>query len=106
MDEIIKDIQILRPDATPELLKLLINKAIVQIKFYLNKDISDNDIINKYKYALEQIVIDTIVFQNSMQFKNNAKSFSQGSSSVTFNNRVIMSDEVKSMLPTPFVRLV
>lgn len=111
MNEIIQDILLDFPDANQKKIELLINKAIFQIKTYLNKDFSDNQVIDKFKFAIEQIVLDTYAYQNSEQFKNNISKKQQGVRTIEYktlssNGRVIFSDEVKSMLPIPYVSLM
>lgn len=112
MNEIIQDLLIDLPKAPPNKLELLIKRAINQINNYLNKEFSENDAIKNFKYAIEQIVLDTYNYQNSRQFKEGILKMSEGDKSIEYNTqsvvtgRIAFTNEVKSMLPTPYVRLM
>lgn len=112
MNDIINDIKVIIKDMDDVHINLLCKKAIVQIRMYLNKDFTDDEIIEKFKYAIEQIAIDTYLFQKSEQFKTNISRISQGSRNIEFNTqsvvtgRIVFSSEVKSMLPKPFVKML
>lgn len=113
MEELINDLKIDLPDAPENKLKLLIKKATVQIRNYMNKDLSDTIIqtSDDYKYALEQIVIDTYLYQKTRHFKEGIVKMSEGNRSIEYKSnsntgKVILTEEVKTMLPTPFVRLM
>lgn len=108
MNEIIEDLKIDLPEVNNKKLTLLINKAINQIKKYLNKNFTDSEVIKNFKYAIEQIVLDTYLYQQSKKFKDGVVKVSEGEKSIEFSSieRIIFTDEVKSMLPTPYVRLM
>lgn len=111
MNEIIQDILLDFPEANPKKIELLIKKAVFQIKTYLNKDFSDNQVIDTFKFAVEQIVLDTYAYQNSEQFKKNISKMQQGARTIEYktlssNGRIIFSDEVKAMLPLPYIGLM
>ena len=59
MNEIIQDLLIDLPKAQISKLELLIKRAINQINNYLNKNFNESDSIKNFKYAIEQIVLDT-----------------------------------------------
>lgn len=112
MNEIIQDLLIDLPKAPPNKLELLIKRAINQINNYLNKEFSESDAIKNFKYAIEQIVLDTYNYQNSRQFKEGILKMSEGDKSIEYNTqsvvtgRIVFTNEVKSMLPPPYVRLM
>lgn len=111
MNEILQDLLIDLPKAPPNKLELLIKRAINQINNYLNKEFSENDAIKNFKYAIEQIVLDTYLYQQSKQHKEGIVRISEGERSIEYKStsstgRVIFTDEVKSMLPAPYVRLM
>lgn len=111
MNEIIRDLLIYIPKASSNKLELLIKRAIKQINNYLNKNFSENDSIKNFKYAIEQIVLDTYLYQQSKQYKDGVVRLTEGERSIEYKSisstgRVIFTDEVKAMLPTPYVRLM
>lgn len=112
MNEIIDDLTIDLPEANIKKLQLLVKKAINQIRLYLNKDFGDDEIIKKFNFAIEQIVLDTYNYQQSKQYKNGIVRMSEGDRSIEYNTqsvvtgRIVFTSEVKSMLPTPYVRLM
>ncbi|MGV1105808.1 phage head-tail connector protein [Clostridium perfringens] len=111
MNEIIQDLLIDIPKASPNKLELLIKRAINQINNYLNKNFNESDSIKNFKYAIEQIVLDTYLYQQSKQYKDGIVRITEGERSVEYKStsstgRVIFTDEVKAMLPTPYVRLM
>ncbi|MCR6516323.1 MAG: hypothetical protein ACRC1T_16945 [Clostridium chrysemydis] len=111
MEEIIKEILLEVPGEDDNKVQRLINKSIVQIRLYLNKNFSNEYIVKSFKYAIEQIVIDTLIYQKTDQYKSNISKIQQGARSIEYkslseNGRVIFSEEVKSMLPTPYVTLM
>lgn len=111
MNEIIQDLLIDIPKASPNKLELLIKRAINQINNYLNKNFNESDSIKNFKYAIEQIVLDTYLYQQSKQYKDGIVRITEGERSIEYKStsstgRVIFTDEVKAMLPTPYVRLM
>ena len=111
MNEIIQDLLIDLPKAPPNKLELLIKRAINQINNYLNKEFIESDAIKNFKYAIEQIVLDTYLYQQSKQYKDGIVRISEGERSIEYKStsstgRVVFTDEVKAMLPTPYVRLM
>ncbi|MDU7067139.1 MAG: hypothetical protein E6343_04090 [Clostridium perfringens] len=111
MNEIIQDLLIDIPKAPISKLELLIKRAINQINNYLNKEFSESDSIKNFKYAIEQIVLDTYLYQQSKQYKDGVVRITEGERSIEYKStsskgRVIFTDEVKAMLPNPYVRLM
>lgn len=111
MNEIIQDLLIDIPKASPNKLELLIKRAINQINNYLNKNFNESDSIKNFKYAIEQIVLDTYLYHQSKQYKDGIVRITEGERSIEYKStsstgRVIFTDEVKAMLPTPYVRLM
>lgn len=111
MNEIIDDLLIDLPNANIKKLELLAKKAINQIRQYLNKDFSDNQVIKNFKDAVEQITHDTYVYQQSKQYKDGIAKMSEGDKTIEYtsqsvNGRVVFTNEVKAMLPVPYVRLM
>ncbi len=112
MNEIIQDLLIDLPKAPVSKLELLIKRAINQINNYLNKNFSESDSIKNFKYAIEQIVLDTYLYQQSKQYKDGVVRLTEGERSIEYNTqsvvtgRIVFTNEVKSMLPTPYVRLM
>lgn len=112
MNEIIQDLLIDLPKAPISKLELLIKRAVNQINNYLNKNFSESDSIKNFKYAIEQIVLDTYLYQQSKQYKDGVVRITEGERSIEYNTqsvvtgRIVFTDEVKSMLPTPYVRLM
>ncbi|MDK0595833.1 hypothetical protein P5F14_15470 [Clostridium perfringens] len=111
MNEIIQDLLIDLPKAQISKLELLIKRAINQINNYLNKNFNESDSIKNFKYAIEQIVLDTYLYQQSKQYKDGIVRITEGERSIEYKStsstgRVIFTDEVKAMLPTPYVRLM
>lgn len=111
MNEIIQDLLIDLPKAQISKLELLIKRAINQINNYLNKNFNESDSIKNFKYAIEQIVLDTYLYQQSKQYKDGIVRITEGERSIEYKStsstgRVIFTDEVKAMLPTPYIRLM
>lgn len=91
------------------LAEIYVTQAANMIKDYLNYDISDDEIYNKYFYV---IVIITTDLMNISKFKAEhgmITSMSQGSRSVSYSTSISegyeLSEQVKGMLPMPRVRL-
>ena len=111
MNEIIQDLLIDLPKAPPNKLELLIKRAINQINNYLNKEFNESDSIKNFKYAIEQIVLDTYLYQQSKQYKDGVVRLTEGERSIEYKStsstgRIVFTNEVKSMLPTPYMRLM
>lgn len=81
-------------------------KAILVIRNYLNGDISDNYIKKNYVLAIEQLIENANKI-NSMKAIG-VKSMSEGNQSISFENGAeawSVTEDVKMLLPTPYVRM-
>lgn len=78
-------------------------KAIAVIRNYLNIECDDEYILDTYDFAVDQLI------QNSKISKStNIKSVSEGSQSITYKDNSgpwTITDDVKAMLPKPFIKL-
>lgn len=78
-------------------------KAIAVIKNYLNVDWEDDHILAEYDFVIEQII------QNSKTSNaTNIKSMSEGNQSITYKDNSgpwSITDDIKNMLPKPYVKL-
>ena len=86
-------------------------KAILVIKQYLNVEgnpkYTDDYILTKYDLAVDELI------ESATTLKANklvgAKAMSEGNQSVTFADNIeawTITDNVKSLLPVPFIRLM
>lgn len=81
-------------------------KAIIVIKNYLNKNLSDEYIKKKYALAIDQLIENANKI-NSIKTVG-VKSMSEGNQSISFDSNVeawSITSDVKALLPTPFVRM-
>jgi len=81
-------------------------KAILVIRNYLNKDLSDSYILNNYSLAIDQLIENATKLQNIKV--SGVKSFSEGNQSMSFETGAeawTIAPDVKAFLPTPFVRM-
>lgn len=79
-------------------------KAILVIRNYLNKNLTDDYIIENYDLAVDQLV------NNAAELDSiktpGVKSMSEGNQSVSFDsNPWTITDDIKALLPTPYVRM-
>lgn len=76
--------------------------AINNIRNYLNKDFTDEEIRTKFGLALKKIVSN---FDN-MTNSSGVKSMTQGSMSVTYTDeKEYITDDIRLLLPKPYIRL-
>ena len=81
-------------------------KAILVIKNYLNRNVSDNYIKKNYALAIDQL-IENANRINSIKTVG-VKSMTEGNQSISFDSNVeawSITSDVKALLPTPFVRM-
>ncbi|NFD31029.1 hypothetical protein EXN57_13355 [Clostridium botulinum] len=79
-------------------------KAILVIKNYLNKDLEDNYILENYDLAVEQLINNAAKLENIKT--PGVKSMSEGNQSISFDsNPWSITEDVKALLPTPYVRM-
>lgn len=78
-------------------------KAISVIKNYLNVDLDDSYILTKYDFVVDQLI------QNSKtSISADIKSMSEGNQSISYKDNSgpwTITDDIKSMLPKPYIRL-
>lgn len=80
--------------------------AIISIRKYLNKDFTDAEIKDKYSFAIKVIVNNATTLMNNKV--PGVASMSQGSQSMTFKDGVepfTITDDVKALLPRPFIKM-
>lgn len=81
-------------------------KAILVIKNYLNKDLTDDYILNNYDLAVDQLINNAAKLENIKT--PGVKSMSEGNQSITYESNVnpwVITDDVKALLPNPYVRM-
>ena len=78
-------------------------KSIAVIRNYLNVDWEDSFILTKYDFVVDQLI------KNSQNSKSaDIKSISVGSQSITYKDNSgpwTITDDIKSMLPKPYIKL-
>lgn len=81
-------------------------KAIVVIRNYLNKNLSDQYIKENYTLAIDQLIENANKI-NSAKLVG-VKSMSEGNQSISFDSNIeawTITADVKSLLPTPYIRM-
>lgn len=81
-------------------------KAIVVIRNYLNKNLSDQYIKENYTLAIDQLIENANKI-NSAKLVG-VKSMSEGNQSISFDSNIeawSITADVKSLLPTPYIRM-
>jgi hypothetical protein len=83
---------------------LYIRRAITLIKNYLNKDSLTSEFI---EVTYPDAIVEIISFAYKNKGKENIKSTTQGSRSVTYSDGTVfsISPSVKQLLPTPYLKL-
>lgn len=76
--------------------------AIIYIKNYLNKNFDDEDIKDKYSFAIKKVISNIKELEDIPEGIAVTKS---GEDSVTYLNKNIMTKDVKGLLPMPFIKL-
>lgn len=80
--------------------------AIEVIRKYLNKDFTDDEIKIKFSLAIKILINNSLKLSGSKT--SGVKSYSEGGQSVTFKDGVeawTITDDIKAVLPTPYVRM-
>lgn len=80
--------------------------AIQAIKNYLNKNFSTDYIKNNFSLAIKRMVYKAKQFNDSKP--NGVKSITEGDTSVSFDSVIstlVVDDEVKVLLPTPYIKM-
>lgn len=96
-------------DKDDELLEVLYDISVKKIIKYLNdSNLTEYDIIQEYSSALVLCIKDAYNYQKNKLKNEGIKQESQGSRSRTYDitNNSSLSDDVKSCLPLPRVRLL
>lgn len=81
-------------------------KAILVIRNYLNKNLSDEYIKKNYTLAIDQLIENANKI-NSAKLVG-VKSMSEGNQSISFDSNIeawVVTTDVKSLLPTPYIRM-
>ncbi|WP_035293786.1 hypothetical protein [Clostridium sp. KNHs214] len=79
-------------------------KAILVIRNYLNKDLTDEYILTNYDLAVDQLINNAAKLENLKP--TGVKSMSEGNQSISFDsNPWTITDDVKALLPIPYVRM-
>lgn len=81
-------------------------KAILVIRNYLNKNLSDQYIKKNYALAIDQL-IENANMLNSRKIVG-VKSMSEGNQSISFNSNIeawSVTADVKALLPVPYISM-
>ncbi|CAM2828461.1 hypothetical protein HAHI6034_05015 [Hathewaya histolytica] len=81
-------------------------KAINLIRNYLNKDFTDEYILENFDLAIEQLIDNAKNISNKKT--TGVKSMSEGNQSITFESGAeawTITEDIKLLLPTPYARL-
>ena len=81
-------------------------KAILVIRNYLNKNLSDEYIKKNYALAIEQLIENANKINSAKLI--GVKSKSEGNQSISFDSNIeawAITSDVKALLPTPYVRM-
>lgn len=81
-------------------------KAIIVIRNYLNKNLSDQYIKRNYALAIDQLIENANKINSAKLI--GVKSMSEGNQSISFESNIeawSITADVKSLLPNPFVRM-
>lgn len=81
-------------------------KAILVIRNYLNRNLSDEYIKKNYVLAIDQLIENTNKI-NSAKLVG-VKSMSEGNQSISFDSNIeawSITADVKSLLPAPYIRM-
>lgn len=106
---ILRDVKILLDiddDSKDNELEIYIRRAVFTIKNYLNTDkFTNEDIKDKFKEAV--ILLVENAYTEKAQGAKGIKSKSQGARSITYSEDMgfTISDNIKSMLPVPYIRM-
>lgn len=97
-------IEILCPSLDEEKVSIYKEQGASLIRHYLNVKDSTELIIKKYESALLQIIYNVVEGSKI----NNIKQMSQGSKNITYvdSKAFMVTEDVKSLLPAPFVKLM
>lgn len=77
--------------------------AVIYIRDYLNKDFSDDEINTNYLLAVKRLVSR---LQELDELPNGITSFKKGEESMEYSTKNVMSDDIKRLLPRPFLKYI
>lgn len=77
--------------------------AVIYIRDYLNKDFSDDEINTKYSLAIKRL---SARLQELDELPNGISSFKKGEENIGYSTKNIMSDDIKRLLPKPFLKYI
>lgn len=102
LKEFSNELQLQYPKTDAIKLELYLNISLVKITNYLNIDSDNTTLINNYKTAIIVAVGNEI----DSTGKKNISSYREGNISITYKDSNKLSDDVKALLPMPFVKLM
>lgn len=78
--------------------------AIIVIRNYLNKDMTDEYITTNFALAINQLINN---IDNNVSEKQGISSITQGSQSITYNTNedYLITNDIKNLLPKPYIKL-
>lgn len=82
--------------------------ACEAIRNYLNKDIKNEIILSKYKFAVLRIIAKAKILIEKESDSLGVKSIKEGDSSLTFDEATVpflIDSEIQMLLPAPYVRM-
>lgn len=82
--------------------------ACEAIRNYLNKDIKNEIILSRYKFAVLRIIAKAKILIEKETDSLGVKSIKEGDSSLTFNETsapFLIDSEIQALLPAPYVRM-
>lgn len=80
--------------------------AIQSIRTYLNKNLSDEYIKQKYRLAVKRMIVKAKNIENSKPV--GVKSITESEVSMSFENTVdlmVVDNEIKALLPAPYIKM-
>lgn len=77
--------------------------AVIYIRDYINKDFTDDEIQTKYSLAIKRL---SARLQELDELPNGIAAFKKCEESITYSSKNIMSDDIKKLLPRPFLRYI
>lgn len=81
-------------------------RAIIVIRNYLNRNLSDEHIRKNYTLAIDQLIENANKLNSTKSV--GIKSMSEGNQSISFDSNIeawSMTADVKALLPTPYIRM-
>jgi hypothetical protein len=78
-------------------------KSIAVIRNYLNVDWDDDYILSEYDFVVDQLIENSKIFKSA-----DIKAISEGNQSISYKDNSgawTITDDIKAMLPKPYVKL-